>query len=91
MAMTREEQIRAIDDRAAKDKKRWLCIMAAIMVVIAAVSAVVAVVNLAAAPAALIAAVIGLAITAKLCMEQVAKVNERHKNDLNKLDNKGHY
>lgn len=91
MAQTKEEQILAIDARAKKDKKRWLLIMAAIMLAIVAVAAVVAVVSLAAAPVALIAAIIGLAITAKLCMEQIAKVNERHKNDLNKLDNKGHY
>lgn len=91
MALTKEEQIREIDERAKKDKKKWLLIMVAIMAVIVIIAAVVAVISLAAAPAALIAAIIGLAITAKLCMEQVGKINQRHKNDLNKLDNKGHY
>jgi len=91
MALTKEEQIRDNDERAMIDKKKWLLIMAGIMSFIVAVAAVVAIISLAAAPAALIAAIIGLAITAKLCMEQVGKINERHKNDLNKLDNKGHY
>lgn len=92
MAQTREEQILAIDARAKKDKQRWLFIMLGIMVAIVAVAAaLIAIIGLQAAVAGLIGGIIGLAITAKLCMAQIGKINERHRNDLNKLDNKGHY
>ena len=92
MAQTREEQIWKIDARAKKDKQRWLIIMLSIMVAIVAIAAVlIAVIGLQAAVAGLIGGIIGLAITAKLCMAQIGKINERHRNDLNKLDNKGHY
>ncbi len=92
MAQTREEQILEIDARAKKDKKRWLFIMFGIMAAIVAVAAaLIAVIGLQAAVAGLIGGIIGLAITAKLCMAQIGKINERHRNDLNKLDNKGHY
>lgn len=92
MAQTREEQILAIDERAKKDKKRWLIIMLCIMAAIVGIAAaLIAIIGLQAAVAGLIGGIIGLAITAKLCMAQIAKINERHRNDLNKLDNKGHY
>ena len=92
MALTREEQILEIDARAKKDKQRWLFIMLGIMVAIIAVAAaMIAIIGLGAAVAGLIGGIIGLAITAKLCMAQIAKINERHRNELNKLDNKGHY
>ncbi|MBE6768347.1 MAG: hypothetical protein E7549_05475 [Ruminococcaceae bacterium] len=92
MAQTREEQILEIDARAKKDKQRWLFIMFGIMAAIVAVAAaLIAVIGLQAAVAGLIGGIIGLAITAKLCMAQIGKINERHRNDLNKLDNKGHY
>ncbi len=92
MAQTREEQIRAIDERAKKDKRNWLLIMVGIMVAIVGVAAaLIAIFGLQAAVAGLIGSIIGLAITAKLCMAQIGKINERYRNDLNKLDNKGHY
>ncbi len=92
MAMTREEQIKDIDLRAKKDKKRWIIIMLCIMAGIVGVAAIlIAIIGLQAAVAGLIGGIIGLAITAKLCMAQIGKINERHRNDLNKLDNKGHY
>ena len=92
MALTREEQMLEIDARAKKDKKRWLLIMLAIMAAIIVVAvALIAIIGLQAMVASIIGGVIGLAIAAKLCMAQVAKINERHRNDLNKLDNKGHY
>lgn len=92
MALTREEQILAIDTRAKKDKQKWLFIMLGIMVAIVGVAAtMIIVIGLQAAVAGLIGGIIGLAITAKLCMAQIGKINERHRNDLNKLDNKGHY
>ncbi len=92
MAMTREEQIREIDVRAKKDKKRWIIIMLCIMAgIVGVAAALIAIIGLQAAVAGLIGGIIGLAITAKLCMAQVGKINERHRNDLNKLDNKGHY
>ncbi len=92
MALTREEQILEIDACAKKDKNRWLAIMLCIMAAIIGVAmALIAIIGLQAAVAGLIGGIIGLAITAKLCMAQIAKINERHRNDLNKLDNKGHY
>lgn len=92
MAMTREEQIREIDMCAKKDKKRWIIIMLCIMAgIVGVAAALIAIIGLQAAVAGLIGGIIGLAITAKLCMAQVGKINERHRNDLNKLDNKGHY
>ncbi len=92
MALTREEQMLEIDARAKKDKQRWLIIMLCIMAAIVGAAAVlIAIIGLQAAVAGLIGGIIGLAITAKLCMAQIAKINERHRNDLNKLDNKGHY
>ena len=92
MALTKEEQILAIDERAKKDKQNWLLIMLGIMVAIVGVAvALIVIIGLQAAVAGLIGGIIGLAITAKLCMAQIGKINERHRNDLNKLDNKGHY
>lgn len=92
MALTREEQMLEIDARAKKDKNRWLLIMFIIMAAIIGVAvALIAIIGLQAMVAGIIGGVIGLAIAAKLCMAQIAKINERHRNDLNKLDNKGHY
>ena len=92
MALTREEQMLEIDARAKKDKNRWLLIMLFIMAaIIGAAATLIAIFKLDAAVYAFIGLIIGLAITAKLCMAQIAKINERHRNDLNKLDNKGHY
>ena len=87
---SKSEQIRLIDEKAKKDKKRWLLIMAAIMAAIVAVVVVICMVSLKSAPAALLGGVIGLAITAKLCMERVGKVNEWYKSELNRLENKGY-
>ena len=92
MALTREEQMLEIDARAKKDKKRWLLIMLAIMAAIIVIAvALIFFIGLEAMVASIIGGVIGLAIAAKLCMAQIGKINERHRNDLNKLDNKGHY
>lgn len=89
---TREEQIRAIDTAAQKDKTRWFIIMFAIMAAIVAAAVLAFVIfGTGALIAGLIGGIIGLAITAKLCMAQIGKINQRHKADLNKLDNKGHY
>ena len=89
---TREEQLRAIDERAKSDKKKWLLIMLLIMAaIVGIVVAMIVIIGLGAAVAGFIGGVIGLAITAKLCMAQIAKINDRHRNDINKLDNKGHY
>ena len=87
---SKSEQIRLIDEKAKKEKKRWMLIMVAIMAVIVVVAAVVSMNSLKMLPGAIIAGVIALAITAKLCMERVGKVNDWHKSELNRLENKGY-
>ena len=92
MALTKEEEILAIDKRAKSDKTRWFIIMFAIMAAIVGLAVLAYVIfGTGALVAGLIGGIIGLAITAKLCMAQIGRINDRYKADLNKLDNKGHY
>lgn len=81
-----------IEQEARRGKRKWLLIMLAIMAVVIAASIVVSIVGgMQYAPYALIAAIIAVAITAKLCVDQMGKVMEWQKSEKSKLDSNGSF
>lgn len=87
-----EEKMLKIEREARRGKQKWLFIMLGIMAVVIAAAVLVSVVGgLQYATYAFIAAIILLAITAKLCVAQMGKVLERQHSEKQKLDGDGSF
>lgn len=87
-----EQQMEHIERQARQDRRRWLMIMIALMAVEIAAAVLVSVfAGMKYAPYALIFAIIALAITAKLCVDQMGRVMQRQRTEKEKLDNNGSF
>lgn len=78
--------IEAADLVLKKSRRKWVCIMIGICVLIVAAAVVAGVINRGWIPVALVAAIIGVTVTVKLCADQIGKAVLRWKQDRDRMD-----